>query len=58
MHVYAGNTLARDQRRSIALEPVESITDAFNRDELTSKIRLEAGGRCHLSFGVSYHTPV
>ena len=57
MHVYTGDTLTRDQRRSIALEPVESITDAFNRDELASKIRLEAGGRRQFSFGVSYHTP-
>lgn len=57
MHVYTGDTLARDQRRSIALEPVESITDAFNRDEIASKVRLEAGGRRQFSFGVSYHTP-
>jgi len=56
MHVYTGDTLARNQRRSVALEPVESITDAFNRDELASQIHLEAGGKRQFGFGVSYHT--
>lgn len=57
MHVYTGDTLARDQRRSIALEPVESITDAFNRSELASEIGLEPSQHRRFSFGVSYHTP-
>jgi hypothetical protein len=35
---------------------VESITDAFNRSELASQIRLEAGRRRRFGFGVSYRT--
>ncbi|MFF7974000.1 aldose 1-epimerase [Streptomyces sp. NPDC007905] len=31
LHVFTGDTLARDRRASIALEPVEATTDAFNR---------------------------
>ncbi|MCM2436033.1 aldose 1-epimerase [Agrobacterium rosae] len=30
MHVFTGDTLSRDQRGSIALEPVEDLTNAFN----------------------------
>jgi aldose 1-epimerase len=40
MHVFTGDTLARDQRRSIALEPVEVLTNSFNRAELVEQITL------------------
>lgn len=56
MHIFTGDTLARDRRRSIALEPVESITDAFNRSELAAQIRLEAGRQRRFGFGVSYRS--
>lgn len=42
-HVFTGDTLARDPRRAIAIEPVEAMTDAFNRAECAPAIRLEPG---------------
>jgi aldose 1-epimerase len=43
MHVFTGDTLARDRRRSIALEPVEVMTDAFNRRDCRPRITLGPG---------------
>jgi aldose 1-epimerase len=43
MHVFTGDTLARDARRSIALEPVEVMTDAFNRPDCRDRITLRPG---------------
>ena len=54
MHVFTGDTLARDRRRSIALEPVEAMTNAFNRDELAAAVRLEPGRQRRFRFGVGY----
>ena len=54
MHVFTGDTLARDRRRSIALEPVEMMTDAFNRDEFAAAVRLEPGRQRRFGFGVAY----
>ncbi|MFE2416348.1 aldose 1-epimerase [Streptomyces hokutonensis] len=54
MHVFTGDTLARDRRGSIALEPVEVPTDAFNRPELAAALSLEPGRRREFRFGVRY----
>ncbi|MQY36747.1 hypothetical protein SRB17_47490 [Streptomyces sp. RB17] len=54
MHVFTGDTLARDQRTSIALEPVETMTDAFNRPEHAAALTLEPGKRREFSLGVAY----
>lgn len=54
MHVFTGDTLARDRRRSIALEPVQTITDAFNRGAFASGTRLESGQQRRFRFGVNY----
>ena len=43
LHVFTGDTLARDRRASIALEPVEAMTDAFNRSDCRSRITLQPG---------------
>jgi aldose 1-epimerase len=43
MHVFTGDTLQRDARRSVALEPMECIANAFNRPEWADAIRLEPG---------------
>lgn len=48
MHVFTGDTLARDRRCSIALEPVEVMTDAFNRCDVS----LLAGSSRSFRFGV------
>ncbi|MER6571409.1 aldose 1-epimerase [Streptomyces sp. NPDC001093] len=54
MHVFTGDTLARDRRASIALEPVETMTNAFNRTEHATALALEPGQRREFSFGVVY----
>jgi aldose 1-epimerase len=43
MHAFTADTLARDARRAIALEPMECMADAFNRTECAAAIRLEPG---------------
>ncbi|HEY1891613.1 MAG TPA: hypothetical protein VGG63_14465 [Steroidobacteraceae bacterium] len=43
MHAFTGDALKRDVRRSIALEPMECMADAFNRPEWTAALRLEPG---------------
>lgn len=43
MHAFTGDTLQRDARRSIALEPMECMANAFNRPEWADAIRLDPG---------------
>ncbi|UXY20415.1 aldose 1-epimerase [Streptomyces cynarae] len=57
MHVFTGDTLARDRRASIALEPVETMTNAFNRPEHTTLLSLEPGRQREFRFGVTYVSP-
>ncbi|WP_328680353.1 aldose 1-epimerase [Streptomyces sp. NBC_00343] len=54
MHVFTGDTLARDRRASIALEPVEAPTDAYNRPEHADALSLEPGRQREFRFGVTY----
>jgi aldose 1-epimerase len=56
MHVFTGDTLGRDQRRSIALEPVEVITNSFNRAELVEQITLAPDSHRRFRCGVRYST--
>ena len=55
MHAFTADTLARDARRAIALEPMECMADAFNRPECAAAIRLEPGDervfRCGIEVG-------
>lgn len=55
VHLFTGDTLARDGRRTVAIEPVSAMTDAFNRPDCTAAIRLPPGGshrfRCGARFG-------
>ena len=53
MHVFTGDTLMRNRRDSIALEPVEVITNAFNRSEYAQALRIEPGERRQFRFGVT-----
>ncbi|MFF3914259.1 aldose 1-epimerase [Streptomyces sp. NPDC001852] len=57
MHVFTGDTLARDRRASIALEPVETMTNAFNRPEHAAALALEPGRRREFGFGVAHAAP-
>jgi aldose 1-epimerase len=54
MHVFTGDTLARDRRASIALEPVETMTNAYNRPEHAAALALEPGRQREFRFGVTY----
>jgi len=53
--VYTGDTLKHRQRESIALEPMQFLTNAFNRKELESKIKVEPGEKSEFLFGVEYN---
>ncbi|WP_406438375.1 aldose 1-epimerase [Streptomyces sp. NBC_01613] len=54
LHLFTGDTLNRNRRDSIALEPVEAITNAFNRAEFAEALRIEPGRERRFRFGVSY----
>ncbi|HUA79096.1 MAG TPA: aldose epimerase [Dyella sp.] len=41
--VFTADTITRDVRRSVALEPMESMANAFNRSDCVDAIRLEPG---------------
>jgi aldose 1-epimerase len=52
MHVFTSDTVSRP-RQSIAMEPVEVMTNAFNRPEQAAAIRLEPGERRRFRFGAA-----
>lgn len=54
MHVFTGDTLARDRRKSIALEPVETPTNAFNQAGLAAAITLQPGETRSFRFGFRF----
>ena len=54
-HVFTGDTLARDPRRAIAIEPVEAMTDAFNRPEYARALRLTPGATRSFCFGADFN---
>lgn len=43
MHAFTGDTLKVDARRSVALEPMECMANAFNRPEWAAALRLDPG---------------
>lgn len=55
-HVFTGDTLARDPRRAVAIEPAEVMTNAFNRPELAEAIRLAPGASRSFTCGAEFHT--
>lgn len=52
MHAFTADTVSRDARRAIALEPMECMADAFNRPECAAAIRLEPGAERIFRCGV------
>lgn len=56
MLVFSADTADRDKRRSLALEPMESMADAFNRDDCAAAIRLEPGAERRYRCGVEMET--
>lgn len=53
VHLFTGDTIGRDRRVSVAVEPVETMTDAFNRPDCATAIRLEPGARRSFSATVT-----
>jgi aldose 1-epimerase len=54
VHLFTGDTLARGARRSIAIEPVEVMTDAFNRSDCRAAIGLEPGASRSFHCGAQF----
>jgi aldose 1-epimerase len=52
MLAFSADTVSRDVRRSLALEPMESMADAFNRPDCAAAIRLEPGAERRFRCGV------
>jgi aldose 1-epimerase len=52
MLAFTADTVTRDVRRSVALEPMESWSDAFNRPDCAEAIRLEPGAERRYVCGV------
>jgi len=52
MLVFTADTVTRDVRRSVALEPMESMSNAFNRPDCADAIRLEPGAERQFRCGV------
>ena len=52
MHLFTGDTVAREPRTSIALEPVELMTDAFNRPDCQDALTLLPGAQRDFVCGV------
>ncbi|MFC3651570.1 aldose 1-epimerase [Dyella humi] len=50
--VFTADTVSRDVRRSVALEPMESMSNAFNRSDCADAIRLEPGAERVFRCGV------
>jgi aldose 1-epimerase len=57
MLAFTADTVTRDIRRSVALEPMESWSDAFNRPDCADAIRLEPGAERRFTCGVEIESP-
>ncbi|MHA6206298.1 aldose epimerase family protein [Dyella soli] len=57
MLAFTADTVTRDVRRSVALEPMESWADAFNRPDCAAAIRLEPGAERRFLCGVEIESP-
>ncbi len=53
---FTADTVDRDARRSLALEPMQSLANAFNRPDCTGAITLPAGASRLFRCGVDIHT--
>ena len=57
MLAFSGDTLERGPRTSLALEPMQSLPDAFNRPDCARAIRLEPGAASTFRCGVEIDPP-
>lgn len=54
MLVFTSDTAERDARKSVALEPMECMADAFNRDDCTPLVTLAPGQERRFVCGVEF----
>ncbi|KAF1005669.1 MAG: putative protein YihR [Luteibacter sp.] len=54
MLAFTSDTAERDARKSVALEPMECIPDAFNREDCATQLRLEPGKERRFVCGVEF----
>lgn len=54
---YTGDTLAQGQRRAIAVEPMQALTDAFNRPDCADAITLAPDAERIFRCGIELVTP-
>jgi len=54
---FTADTVSRDMRRAVALEPMESMSNAFNRPDCADAIRLEPGAERVFRCGVEIDQP-
>lgn len=52
MHAFTADTVSRDARRAVALEPMECMADAFSRPDCAAAIRLLPGAERRFRCGV------
>ncbi|TPG11429.1 aldose epimerase [Rhodanobacter glycinis] len=52
MHAFTADTVSRNARRAIALEPMECMANAFNRPDCAQAVRLEPGAERRFRCGV------
>lgn len=57
LHLFTGDTLPRDPRRSVAIEPVEVMTNAYNREEFSAAILRAPGESRSFRCGVRFLSP-
>jgi aldose 1-epimerase len=57
MHVFTADLLRRDRRGALALEPVEAMTNSFNRSECEQAITLQPGQSRSFRCGVDLGQP-
>lgn len=56
MHTFTADTVSIGARRSVALEPMECMANAFNRPDCADAIRLEPGAERRFRCGVEIET--
>lgn len=54
VHVYTADGLSRNERGSLALEPLSALPDAFNRADSAAAIRLRPGDTRQLTATITY----
>lgn len=54
--VFTSDTVKRDVRKAVAIEPMESLTNAFNRDDCADTVKLAAGAQRRYRCGLELTT--